>query len=104
MGEGVLVATWRQLVQDARQRPPYKPTEELFCNATSGPNIEGATQKSSHNIQLRGQTSRLNTASDMNEKAEPAVLQPPKQSKENTNVRSQRSGLLWNSHVEYCEI
>lgn len=40
MGEGVLVATWRQLLQDAWQRPPHKPSQELFCNTASGPDLQ----------------------------------------------------------------
>lgn len=43
-GKGVLVASWRQLVQDAWQRPPHKPSQDLFCHTSSGPAAEGAPQ------------------------------------------------------------
>lgn len=44
-GKGFLVATLRQLVQDAWQRPPYKPSQEkIIYNTTSGPTREGVFQ------------------------------------------------------------
>lgn len=39
-GKGFWWQHGRQLVQDAWQRPPYKPSQELFCNTTPGPATE----------------------------------------------------------------